>query len=370
MMVWTSPFLKILSGSRPVMALMETKLYQQEEKERSMSKVTLVGIDTAKRVFHLVGVDSRGEYVWRRKLSRSQLLRVLAQLEPSTVVLEACAASHYWGRSIGALGHRVRLIAPQHVKAYRRGQKNDYRDAEAIVSAAVSPGMGFVGIKTVEQQAEQALHRVRSRVLSHRNAAANELRGLLGEYGQVFATGLKPLREGARAFAGTEEARALGLVELIEDVLEEMTRLEARMAAYERQIGLRVRSDALSRRLQAELPGVGPLSASALRVKVADPRDFGNGRAFAAYLGMAPGHRGTGGAVKIGSLKRGHDRYLRQLLIHGARSALRHLGDKQDAESRWLRGLLERRGYNIAAVALAHKNVRRAWAIMARQQAA
>jgi transposase len=296
------------------------------------------------------------------------LLSALAQVEPCEVVLEACGASHHWARSIKALGHTVRLIAPQHVKPYRRGQKNDYRDAEAIISAALSPGMHFVGVKRVDQEAEQALHRVRSRLMSHRNAAANELRGLLGEYGVVFSRGLKPLRAGARCFVETEEAHTLGLVELVNDVLEEIDVLQRRMDHYERQINQRVQADEISRRLREELSGVGKLGASALRVKVADVRDFGNGRHFAAYIGLAPGHSGTGGTVRIGHLKRGHDRYLRQLLIHGARSALRHLGDKQDPQSRWLRGLLERRGFNIASVALAHKNARQAWAIMAREQ--
>ena len=333
-----------------------------------MTKITLIGIDTAKQVFHLVGVDAKGHYVWRKKLSRARLLARLAKLEACEVVLEACAASHHWARCIGESGHRVRLIAPQLVTPYRRGQKNDYRDAEAIISAAVSPGMHFVGVKRVDQQAEQALHRVRSRLMSHRNAAANGLRGLLGEYGQAYRQGIKCLREGARCFAGTELARELGLVELIEDVLEEMQALQQRMDYYERQIEQRVKTDAISARLRKELSGVGKLSASALRVKVADVRDFRNGRNFAAYLGMAPTHRGSGGKVKIGKIKSGHDRYLRQLMIHGARSVVTHLGNKQDPQSRWLRDLLARRGTNIAAVALAHKNARQAWAILAQEQ--
>ena len=333
-----------------------------------MSKITLIGIDTAKSVFHLVGIDQHGKYVWRRKPSRSKLLTTLAQREPCTVVLEACAASHHWARQISALGHRVQLIAPQHVTPYRRGQKNDYRDAEAIISAAVSPGMHFVGIKNVEQQAEQALHRVRSRLLSHRNAAANELRGLLGEYGCAFAKGLKPLREGAVDMIDRGEAEALGLAELIWDVLDELDRLEVRMKSYQRQIEQRVRRDEMSRKLRDELAGVGELSASALRVKVADARDFNNGRNFAAYLGLAPSHRGTGGEVKIGKLPKKRDRYVRQLLIHGARSVVSRIGNKTDERSCWIRGIVERRGFNTACVALAHKNARQAWAIMARSQ--
>lgn len=335
-----------------------------------MNKITLVGVDTAKQVFHLVGVDERGRYRLRRKVSRAQFLPTLARLSPCRVVMEACGASHHWGRRIRELGHEVQLIAPKHVKAYRRGQKNDYRDAEAVVSAALAPGMHFVGVKTVEQQAEQALHRLRSRVQSHCTAAANGLRGLLAEFGLVFAKGRKALKEGARRFAETPLAAELGLVEPILDVLEEIADLEQRVKRYEELIRARAEDDELSRRLQQELRGVGPLSASALRVKVGDVREFRNGRNFAAYLGFPPGHSGTGGKVRIGKTKPGHDRYVRQLLIHGARAALRHLGDKQDAQSRWLRALIERRGFNIATVALAHKNVRQAWAILARHQAA
>ncbi len=334
-----------------------------------MSKITLIGIDTAKHVFHLVGIDKRGNYAYRKKLRRQRLIPTLAQLEPCEVVLEACAASHHWARSITLCGHQVQLIAPQHVKPYRRGQKNDNRDAEAIISAALSPGMHFVGVKRVEQQAEQALHRVRSRILSHRNAAANELRGLLGEYGLVFRTGIKPLRAGAVCFIDSGQADALGLVEMVRDVLDELEWLQHRLDAYTHRIEQRVGNDAVSRRLCDELSGVGPLSASALRVKVADPRDFDNGRNFAAYLGMVPGHTGTGGKVKIGKIRRGHDRYVRQLMIHGARAVVQHLGAKQDEQSRWLRALLERRGFNIACVAMAHRNARQAWAILARAQA-
>lgn len=331
-----------------------------------MTHFTLIGIDTAKQVFHVVGIDGCGAYVWRRRLSRAKLLPTLAQLVPTRVVLEACAASHHWARQIGALGHAVQLLAPQHVTPYRRGQKNDYRDAEALVSAALAPGLHGVGVKTVAQQAEQALHRVRSRLLSQRNAAANELRGLLGEYGLAFAKGQRAVREGALQFIDSGQAAALGLVELIEDVLAELRHTQQRLRDYERQLEQRVRQDAISQRLCSELAGVGPLSASALRVKVAEPRDFVSGRNFAAYLGLAPGHRGTGGEVRVGKLPKRRDRYVRQLLIHGARAVVSRVGDKQDAQSRWLRALVARRGFNVACVALAHRNARQAWAILAR----
>jgi transposase len=191
---------------------------------------------------------------------------------------------------------------------------------------------------------------------------------LLGEYGCAFAKGLQALRHGAIDFIDRGEAEALGLVELIQDVLDELNQLQQRMDEYERQIKHWVKHDTISRSLCAELGGVGYLSASALRVKVADARDFHSGRNFAAYLGLAPSHRVTGGEVKIGKLPRKRDRYVRQLLIHGARSVVSHLGDKQDAQSRWLRSLVERRSFNTACVALAHKNARQAWAILAREQ--
>lgn len=332
-----------------------------------MSKITLIGIDTAKQVFHLTGIDERGALVWRRQLSRARLLPTLARMEPCRIVLEACAASHHWARQLTALGHRAQLLAPQHVKPYRRGQKNDYRDAEAIVSAALAPGMHTVGVKTVAQQAEQALHRVRSRLLKQRNAAANELRGLLGEYGLAFARGHRALRTGAVQFIDSGQAAALGLVALVEDLLAEMHASEQRIQAYDEQLQRCVRGNAISRRLVAELAGVGPLSASALWVKAAEPRDFTSGRNFAAYLGLAPGHRGTGGAIRVGHLPKRRDRYLRQLLIHGARAVVARVGDKQDAQSRWLRALVARRGFNVACVALAHRNARRAWAILSQE---
>lgn len=331
-----------------------------------MSKITVLGVDTAKHVFELCGVDGRGQIILRKTVKRGQFLATIAKLAKCRVVLEACGASHHWGRCLQALGHEVRLIAPQLVKAYRRGQKNDYRDAEAIVSAALAPGIHYVGIKGVTQQAEQALHRVRTRLQRQRTAAGNALRGVLTEYGVVFGRGLPTLRRGAGAWALSEQAQALGLQVMVADILVEIDQLGQRIDHYQREIEHRVRSNGRAQALMDELAGVGPLSASALSVKVADPRLFANGRNFSAFLGFAPCQRSSGGKVRLGKLSKGGDRYLRQLLIHGARAVLQHLGDKQDPTSRWLRALTARRGFNIACVALAHKNARQAWAILAR----
>lgn len=331
-----------------------------------MSKITLVGLDTSKSVFHLVAVDEHGQVSWRRCLRRAQLLSCFAQLPVTRVVLEACGGSHHWGRRLIELGHTVQLISAQFVSPYRRGQKNDYRDAEAIAVAALSPGMRFVQVKSAEQQAVQALHRVRERALTERVAIANQLRGLLAEHGVVFGRGERALRGGAQALLGQGWLPA-PLPRLVAGLLEELARCRERLREYEQELNAIARGSATAQALQAQLPGIGPLTATALPVKVADVRVFANGRQFAAYLGLVARQHSSAGRTRLGRLSKCGDRYLRKLLIHGARAVLRHLGEKQDADSVWLRALLARRGFNKACVALAHRNARRAWAIMARQ---
>lgn len=333
-----------------------------------MSKVTLIGIDTAKSVFHLVGVDERGRLALRRRLSRGQLLAFMARQGPVRVVMEACGGSHHWGRCFLAQGHRVQLIAPQFVKPFRRGQKNDYRDGEAICAAALSPGMRYVGVKSEAQQSVEALHRIRERVVGERVALSNQLRGLLAEHGHVFARGEAALRRGVRELLAAG-ALLEPLASAVAELLEEFERQSERAAQYKRQIEAWAMRSPCARALKAELGGVGLVTASALVAKVADPRVFAQGRQFAAFVGLVARQHSSGGRARLGAITKSGDGYLRKLLIHGARSVLRHLGDKQDEESRWLRGVLERRGYNKACVALANRNARRAWAIMKRHGA-
>jgi transposase len=333
-----------------------------------MSKITLVGMDTAKAVFELVAVDERGRVAWRRRVRRGQLLEWFAQLAVTRVVLEAGGGSHHWGRRLAQLGHTVQLIAPQFVKPYRRGQKNDYRDAEAICAAALSPQMRFVGVKSAEQQALEALHRVRERTQREAVAVSNQLRGLLAEHGHVFVRGERALVSGARELlAGEALPRPLPLV--VARLLEELTACRARLDEYERELRGWAQHCPAAQALMQELPGVGLISATALPAAVADPRVFRNGRQFAAWLGLVPGQHSSGGKLRLGRLTKAGDGYLRKLLIHGARAVLRHLGEKQDADSVWLRQLLARRGFNKACVALAHRNARRAWAILVREPA-
>lgn len=329
-----------------------------------MNKLTLIGIDTAKSVFHLVGIDGQGKIGLRRQLRRGQLLRYMAQQAPVRVVMEACGGSHHWGRCFRAQGHEVGLIAPQFVKPYRRGQKNDYRDAEALCVAALSPGMRYVGVKSEAQQSLEALHRVRERAVRERVSLSNQLRGLVTEYGYVFARGDAPLCRGVRELVA-EGQLVEPLASVVSELMEELGVRQAREQRYEQQIKSWIKTSPCAQALQAELAGVGPLTASALVAKVADPRVFANGRQFSAYLGLVARQHSTGGHSRLGRITKAGDSYIRKLLIHGARSVLRHLGDKHDEQSQWLRGVLERRGYNKACVALANRNARRAWAIMA-----
>lgn len=330
-----------------------------------MREITLLSIDTSKQYFDLVGFDEGNREVFRRqKVRRSKLLEVVSRLKPCEVVMEACGSSHHWGRSFQEMGHRVRLIAPHFVTPYRRGQKNDRRDAEAIASAALSPKMRFVGVKTASAQANQALHRVRRRWLREKVSISNQLRGLLAEHGEVFALGDKAFCEGVMRVLSEAALPAL-LLELVEQEYQAYRESVRRLKAYDRRNEQLMRSCPRSSELARKLPGVGALTATATVAKVPDPGCYRNGREFAAALGFPPRQYSSGGKVRLGKMSKAGDRYLRMLFIHGARAVVSRIGDKQDDQSRWLRELVARRGFHIACVALAHRNARRSWAILA-----
>lgn len=329
-----------------------------------MKELNAVAIDTAKQTFYAVGFNGSGEVVGRRKFTRTGLKRWLARQRPLTVYLEACGGSHAWGRYAQGLGHTARLMAPQFVKPFRQGEKNDWNDALAIGIAGRQPTMRYVGVKSVEQQALQALHRVRSRVQRDRVALANQIRGILGEYGWVMARSMVNLRRRVVEIVAEEGNGLPELVRgLIGELYQEWLLADARLTAYTTQVERLAQADPVARAL-LRLNGVGPITATALVAEVADARVFRNGRQMAAYLGLVPRQHSTGGKVRLlGITKRGN-RYVRQLLVHGARTVIRHLGNKQDRTSRWLRALIERRGINKATVALANKQARWAWAVM------
>jgi transposase len=330
-------------------------------------KIKVLGIDLGKSIFHLFGVDERGQAVLRKKLTRSKLMSFMANLPPCLVGMEACAGSHHLARVFTTHGHEARLMSPQFVKPYVKSNKNDYLDAEAICEAVQRPTMRFVPMKSVDQQDIQTLHRARSRAVSNRTAQANQIRGLLLEYGIVVAQGIRVLRQRLPAILeDAENELSMATREVLVELREELVHLDERVAWYDARIAAEARSEPCQR-LQT-IPGVGPLVATALVSAVGDGQAFRNGRELSAWLGLVPRQRSTGGrSLLLGISKRG-DTYLRSLLIHGARAALRHAGKRNDHRSRWGCALAARRGKNIAAVGLANKIARTAWVLLTQKE--
>jgi len=326
-------------------------------------ETTTVGIDLAKSVFHLWGEDDRGRCVERKKLRREELLADMGRRSRCVVAMEACAGAHYWARRFQAQGHTVRLMAPRYVKGFVRGQKNDYNDAQAICEAGSRVGMREVAVKSEGQQALQALHRYRRRLMRERTALVNQARGLLLEFGVVIARGVSAVRV-ALPRVGEQGELEAPMRELCAALYEELCEVEQRLAYAEQRLAQAHRESETSCQL-AELEGIGLLSATALVAKLGDAQAYRNGRAFAAALGLVPRQHSTGGKPLLLGISKQGDRYLRTLLIHGARAALRTAGHKTDRRSRWVTALAARRGFNRACVALANKNARIAWAMVA-----
>ena len=332
-----------------------------------MSKITRMGIDLGKNTFHLCAMDRRGRVVMAKQFRRRGLEKFLGAHEPCLVGMEACGGAHHWARWLGALGYDARLMSAQFVKAYVKSNKNDWRDAEAICEAVGRPTMRFVPVKTVEQQGVQHLHRARSLVVRQRTALANQMRGMVFEYGLVVAKGIGILRRRVpEMLEDADNALPMAVRELLAEEYRELVRLDERVKWFDAKLDALARDDEACRRLQT-LPGVGPKVASALVAAAGDGRAFASGREFAAWLGLTPRQRSTGGRTVLGGISKRGDRYLRTLLIHGARAALRAAAKREDRRSRWAVSVQGRRGANIAAVALANKTARTAWALLVRE---
>ena len=329
-------------------------------------KITTIGLDIAKTVFHFYAVNKMGRLVKKKQLRRKQVLAYLAKLEPCLLAMEACGGAHYWARELKAMGHQVKLIAPQYVKPYVKGNKNDYNDAEAIAEAAQRPNMRFVPIKSVEQQDIQNFHRQRERIKKERTALVNQVRGLLAEYGVIINKGVKAVRVGLPDILEDAENGLTVLArELFIELLDELRALDERFEQCEQRIQSTNQDNDVCRRLD-DILGIGPITASATYAAAGNGQDFTNGRHFSAWLGLVPGQHSTGGKpVLLGISKRGN-RYLRTLFIHGARAVLLHSAKKSDRFSLWAQALLARRGHNKACVAVANKMARMAWVIMAK----
>ena len=329
-------------------------------------QIVTCGLDTAKSIFHFHGLTAEGE-VKRKTLRRKQVLPFFAQLEPCTIGMEACGGSHYWARELGQLGHSVFLISPQFVVPYVKGNKNDYNDAEGICEALSRPTMRFVGVKTQAQQDILMLHRIRENRVKQRTALVNQIRGLLGEYGLTFTTGVTSLQKGLCELLGQEDDRLSALArEQFHALYEELLHQVDRVDQSDRSLKAVFKQCEASQRL-ASLPGVGFITATVMVAYIGDVSQFKNGRELSAYLGLVPRQHSSGGkAVLLGISKRGNT-YLRTLLIHGARSVLRYVEGKKDSHSLWLSEIAQRRGQNKACVAQANKTARRVWALLSQE---
>jgi transposase len=304
--------------------------------------------------------------VKKKQLKRKQVLSTMAKVEPCLIVMEACGGANYWAREFITLGHQVKLVAPQYVKPFVKGNKNDYNDAEAIAEAAQRPNMRFVPIKTVEQQDIQNFHRQRELIKKERNALVNQVRGLLAEYGLVINKGVAAVRKRLpEILEDADNGLTLLSRELFAEQLDALRVLDQRFKHCEQRINSLNQNNDVCQRLD-EVLGIGSLIASATYAAAGDGKDFVNGRHFSAWLGLVPGQHSSGGkTVLLGISKRGNA-YLRTLYIHGARSVLRHSANKTDRFSRWAQDVLARRGHNKACVAVANKMARMAWVIMAK----
>jgi transposase len=333
-----------------------------------MGEVSTIGLDIAKSVFQVHGVDSSGAVVIRKRVSRLKLLEFFAALPPCLIGIEACPSAHHWGRELQALGHTVRLMPPSYVKAYLKRSKNDANDAAAICEAVTRPSMRFVPIKTKEQQTALMLHRARQLLVRQRTMLSNALRGHLAELGIVSAKGRNGIGELLRIIADGADNRIAAATRAILDVMaRQYSAIGGEIRSIDKSILAWHRSCEASRRLE-EIPGIGPIVATALVAEVGDWREFRSGRNLAAWIGLVPKQHTTGGKDKLGSITKQGNRYLRWLLVAGAMAVIRS-AQKHGTERRpWLGRLMERRPAKVAAVALANKIARMAWAIMVRSE--
>jgi len=332
-------------------------------------EIAVLGIDLGKNACSVVGLDELGRVVLRRRVRREALERFVGELPRCIVAMEACCGAHHLGRAFGAQGHQVRLMSPEYVRPYVKAQKNDDRDAEAIAEAATRPTMRFVPVKSVAQSDVQALHRARERLVAERTALINHLRALLLERGITVPQGRRKLALELCVFADEDDSRLSARIRLlIEDLRREWRTLDERIAAFDAEFAALAREDEAARRLMT-IPGIGTINATALAAAVGDARAFGRGRDMAAWLGLTPRQRTTGGKPRLLGISKRGNRYLRKNLIHGARAVLPRLADQQTPLGRWARALLGRAPKNVVIVALANKLARIVWAVLAHGRA-
>jgi transposase len=328
-----------------------------------MDKISTIGLDLAKHVFQVHGVDQQGAVAVRKQLRRGAVMEFFAKLAPCIVGIEACGSAHYWAREIVALGHDVKLMPPAYVKPYVKRGKNDAADAEAICEAVMRPTMRFVPVKSAQQQASSMVYKVRELLVRQRTQSVNALRSHLAELGIIAAQGTGKLTELIAVVREPGDGRLPEAARLaLEDLAGQIEALDARLSRLDNEIVAQVRASEAGRRLTS-IPGVGPITAGALLAMVPDPAGFRSARHFATWLGLGPRHDSTGGKQRFGRISKKGNRYLRTLLILGAANVLRFMR-KNSAVSAWLAALRQRRPFKVVAVALAHKMARIVWALM------
>ena len=331
-----------------------------------MQAVTTIGLDTAKSVFQVHGIDQEGQVIIRRQLKRRYVVAFFEKLPPCLVGIEACAASHHWSRQLRALGHTVRLMPPAYVKPYVKRQKNDAADAEAICEAVTRANMRFVATKTPEQQSCLMLHRTRHLFIRQQTAVINAIRAHLAEFGIVAPVGRNGIEQLLNIVADLRDERLPDVARrCVGSLGAQLRMLKAQILEFDRQIMAWHRSNAISKRLD-DIPGVGPALATALVASVADPTAFRSGRDFSAWIGLVPKQHSSGGKDKLGSISKQGDRYLRSLFTTGALAVIRYAKIHGTKHRPWLTALLARRPTKVAAIALANKIARMAWAMMAK----
>ena len=331
-------------------------------------QIARIGLDLAKNVFEVHGVDVDDRAVLRKTLRREAVPQFFAELPPCLVGMEACSGSHYWAKVLSDLGHEVRLISPQFVTPYVKSNKNDRNDAEAICEAIGRPSMRFVPPKSSEQLEIQAVHRVRQRLVSDRTRLVNQIRGLLAEHGVVIGRDISRLRRALAQIAdGADNDLGDLILDLVRDIHQELAELDRRITSYNRRIRNLFQTNEMCQRI-GKIEGIGPITATALVAAVGDRSCFRNGRQFAAWLGLVPRQRSSGGKSRLFGISKRGDRYLRTLMIHGARAVLGKAGGKTDPRSQWIGRMRERRHPNVVAVALANKNARIVWSVLSRDE--
>lgn len=340
----------------------------KKPKEKS-EKVVRLGLDTSKRYIEVHGVDEREQVVMQKRLVRENALAWFANLPPCLIGIEACASSHYWARELTKLGHRVKIIAAEFVKPYRKSGKNDSNDAAAACEAVSRPSMRFVSVKSEEQQAMLSVHRVRQGYVEERTATVNRLRGLLAEYGIWLSRSVDEVRRAAPLLLAEQKNLPVLFQAMVRDLLSHLRDLDERVTELDKKIKQAVKNDAAAKRVQ-EITGVGEITASAFTATISEPKHFKNGRQCSAFIGLTPRQRSTGGITRLGRITKRGDAYLRTLLIQGARStlqtALRVSPAKVNHLQAWILALYSRVGYYKTLVSIANKHARMMWAMLAK----